>query len=102
MLYSAQILILILISALTLWIPASAQSGDVSGPAPLVLTDDQAEYHLGPHMEILEDPTGNLTIQDVRSSDYSDRFVPSQDEAPNFGLTDLPTGCDTGCVTRAR
>jgi PAS domain S-box-containing protein len=88
MLYSAQILILILISALTLWIPASAQSRDVSGPAPLVLTDDQAEYHLGPHMEILEDPTGNLTIQDVSSSDYSDRFVPGQDEAPNFGYTD--------------
>ena len=79
--------ILILISTLALWAPALAQSGDVSGPAPLVLSDNQAKYQLGQHMEILQDPSGNLTIQDVSSPAYSDRFIPSQSNAPNYGYT---------------
>ncbi len=67
--------------------PALAQSGDVGGPAPLILSDNQGKYPLGQHMEILEDPTGKLTIQDVSSPAYVDRFVPSQSDAPNFGFT---------------
>jgi PAS domain S-box-containing protein len=79
--------ILILISMLTLSTPIFARSGDGDGPAPLVLSDDQTEYTLGQHMEILEDPAGTLTIQDVSSSEYSDRFIPSQVDSPNFGFT---------------
>jgi PAS domain S-box-containing protein len=79
--------ILILISTLALWIPALAQSADVGGPAPLVLSDARAKYQLGQHMEILEDPTGKLTIQDVSSPAYSDRFVPGQSESPTFGYS---------------
>ena len=59
---------LILVVALAIWMPALAQSGEISEPAPLILSDDQAEYKLGLYMEILEDPSGKLTIQEVRSS----------------------------------
>lgn len=83
--YFAQILLLL--STLTLWMPAVARSSDISRPAPLTLTDDQSEYALGRHMEILKDPTGTLTIQDVSSSEYSDQFVPSKVEAPTFGYS---------------
>ena len=84
---NVQVLILFLISTLTLWVPASAQGGDLSDPVPLVLSDAQAKYQLGQQMEILEDPTGDLTIQDVSSSEYSARFVPNKSDAPNFGFT---------------
>jgi signal transduction histidine kinase/FixJ family two-component response regulator len=65
-----------------------AQSGsDNTIPNPLVLTDEQGEYPLGLHLEYLEDPTGQLTIDDVAGPAYADQFTPSQSEWPNFGLT---------------
>lgn len=56
-------------------------------PLPVILTDAQGEYPLGRHLEILEDPTGKLTIEQVASPEYDGRFVPSQNETPNFGYT---------------
>jgi hypothetical protein len=53
----------------------------------LILTDEQGEYPLGLYLEILEDPSGQLTIEQVTSSDYDDQFVPSQEKVPNFGYT---------------
>ena len=32
---------------------------------PVILTGNQDEYTLGLHLEILEDPSGQLTIDDV-------------------------------------
>ncbi len=54
----------------------------------LVLTDAQSEYPLGLYLEILEDPTGQLTIEDIVSPEYADRFKPSQKKVPNLGFTD--------------
>jgi signal transduction histidine kinase/CheY-like chemotaxis protein len=54
----------------------------------IVLTDEQSEYPLGLYLEILEDPTGQLTIEDIVSSEYSDQFKPSQKSVPNLGFTD--------------
>ena len=59
-----------------------------SAQTPVVLTDEQGEYPLGLHLEYLEDPGGTLTIEEVASSEYDDRFLPSQQEIPRFGLTD--------------
>jgi PAS domain S-box-containing protein len=53
----------------------------------VILTDEQGEYPLGLYLEILEDPSGQLTIEQVTSSDYDDQFVPSQEKVPNFGYT---------------
>ena len=56
-------------------------------PGPLVLTDEQGRYPLGYHLELLEDRQGELTIEQVSSPKYADRFAPSQVETPNFGYT---------------
>ena len=38
-------------------------------------------------MDILEDPGGELTIDQVSSLAYDARFIPSQSESPNYGFT---------------
>lgn len=40
------------------------------------------------HLELLEDPGGELTIEEVSSPAYETQFVPSQEAVPNFGFTD--------------
>ncbi len=54
---------------------------------PLVLTDQQEKYPLGLHLELLEDPSRKLTIEQVSSPAFDAKFVPSRVETPNFGLT---------------
>jgi hypothetical protein len=70
------------------WTQAYAQTGDVPMTNPVILTDGQDEYLLGPHLQILEDPGGELTIDDVASPNFDVHFVPSHVEVPNFGFTD--------------
>ncbi len=57
--------LLILLSMLVFWVLPLAQSEDLNPPPTLILNDDQGEYQLGRYLQILEDPTGNLTIQEV-------------------------------------
>ncbi len=54
---------------------------------PLILTDSQGEYHLGKHLEYLEDKESRWTIADVTSPLLATKFVASQEDIPNFGLT---------------
>jgi signal transduction histidine kinase len=42
---------------------------------------------LGRHLEVLEDPTRALTIGDVSRGAAAERFIASQAEIPNFGMT---------------
>ncbi|MCK4837113.1 MAG: hypothetical protein KAT17_10755, partial [Candidatus Aminicenantes bacterium] len=37
----------------------------------VILTDDHQKYQLGLSLETLEDPSGQLTIEDVTSPQYS-------------------------------
>lgn len=62
-----------------------AQSDDTLPPAPVILTNMQDKYPLGLHLELLADPTGQLTIADVASLAYNDQFIPSRADIPNFG-----------------
>ena len=64
-----------------------AQSNNLAEPEPLVLNDQQSEYPLGLQLQILEDPTGKLTIDDVSSPAYNSQFVPNQVEVPNYGFS---------------
>ena len=64
-----------------------AQDGDTTRPTPVILTEEKELYPLGLHLEILEDPGGQLTIEDVSSFEYDDQFTPSQDDIPNLGYT---------------
>jgi two-component system, sensor histidine kinase LadS len=80
--------ILLSLAILVLWFPVLAKSGEPSASGPLILTDNQIEYPLGLHMEILEDPGGELTIDQVSSPAYDAQFIPSKRESPNYGYTD--------------
>lgn len=66
---------------------ALAQSGDPPTPEALILTDEQDRYPLGLQLEILEDPGGELTIEDVSSPELDSQFTPNQVEVPNFGFS---------------
>jgi len=60
----------------------------VQAQGPVVLSDEQDEYPLGLHLEILEDPTRQLTIEEVASSEFDRQFVPNQAPELNLGLVD--------------
>jgi PAS domain S-box-containing protein len=64
-----------------------AQNSAADTQEPLILTDQQVEYSLGLHLEILEDPGGDLTIKDVTSPEFEAQFTPSKVEVPNYGFT---------------
>lgn len=80
-------LIAALIAVLALSIPVLAQNSDPPTPEPLVLNDQQGEYSLGRWMDVLEDPGGKLSIEEVASSQFAERFVRSQVDVPNLGYT---------------
>jgi len=55
---------------------------------PLVLRDGVASYPLGRHLDILEDQSGRLTIDQVTAPPYAGQFITQQKDAPAFGLGD--------------
>lgn len=55
---------------------------------PVVLTDDQDEYPLDLHIALLEDPAGQLTIEDVSSPEFNQRFTTNETADLNLGLVD--------------
>ena len=73
-------IILNIINILYLLVSAQAQK-------TLILSDKQSRYPLGMYLEILEDPAGDLSINDVTSTEYETRFIPCQEKVPNFGFT---------------
>ncbi|MGE5403372.1 MAG: 7TM diverse intracellular signaling domain-containing protein, partial [Candidatus Saccharibacteria bacterium] len=72
---------LLLVGAFAYWPVKNA----LSAPA-LQLEHSSTIYKLGPYIEYLEDPTGQLTIDDVTSATYTRSFVPNKSDTPNFGL----------------
>ncbi len=56
-------------------------------PNTVILTDKIGEYPLGLSLEILEDPTTKLTIEQIASPELDGRFVPSRVPVPIFGYT---------------
>lgn len=59
------------------WVAAS----EVVRPAPT-----ERELSVGRSIDVLEDPDGDLTIEQVAGA-FSDRFVSSQTENPSFGFS---------------
>lgn len=55
--------------------------------ASTTLTDEKVIARLGKKVDILEDSTGQLNIHQVTTSEYSARFRPSREVAPNLGYT---------------
>lgn len=55
--------------------------------SPVVLKQDVEIYQLGPHLSILEDKTGKLTLEDIIRSDREKTFISPERLIPNFGFT---------------
>ena len=62
-------------------------AADGENSAALVITADRLEVALGPWMEILEDPGGQLTIDDVVKPDVAAGFSRSGQKEPGFGFS---------------
>ena len=56
-------------------------------PPLLILNDTKGEYPLGLYMEVLEDPSGKLGIEEVSSAAYQDRFVANDQAVLDRGFT---------------
>jgi signal transduction histidine kinase len=74
-------------ASMQLFSSALAQSDDLPILEPVVLNENQDAYPLGAYLELLEDPSGELTIEEVSSPEYDSQFTPSQAEVPNLGFT---------------
>ena len=81
-------LLLLLLLSLAGWKAVLAQPGQPDGAGTVTLTDEQDETPLGLHLEILEDPSGDLSIKDVTSPELDGRFLPSDTAVPSYGFTD--------------
>lgn len=62
---------------------------DLSAQAsrPVVITPDLDKYELGLFYDVLEDPSGDLTVGDVSSSKYGSQFELSNHPSPGHGFT---------------
>ncbi|MEN8135396.1 MAG: 7TM diverse intracellular signaling domain-containing protein [Thermodesulfobacteriota bacterium] len=61
-------------------IPASASP-------PILIQNGTTSYPLGKHLDILEDPEGALTLEQVRSEPFAAKFSRSHQQNPTFGFT---------------
>lgn len=55
--------------------------------SPVLLEEGKSNFPIGLHLEILEDPKGELAISDVISEDSSHKFIQSTDPTPNYGFS---------------
>ena len=55
---------------------------------PVVLEDGKEFYEIGLNLDILEDPSGKLTIDDVNRFEWAGKFKKSQKKVLSFGFTD--------------
>jgi len=76
------------------WLPALLFCGIIfishcaeARTTPLHYQMGQESYALGSHLEFLEDRDGHLTIDAVSQPALADRFLPSQEENPNWGFS---------------
>jgi hypothetical protein len=53
----------------------------------VVVDDNLTSVVLGAKLDILEDPEGELTLEDVRTGPKAGEFQRSESEKPNFGFT---------------
>ncbi len=73
-----------LVSLALLMLGLSALADQAAGP--VTLTSESNSYPLGLHIDILNDPDGRLTIEDVMRPAVSKRFTPSRRQSPSFGF----------------
>ncbi|HTY21503.1 MAG TPA: 7TM diverse intracellular signaling domain-containing protein [Desulfomonilaceae bacterium] len=84
----SRFLIMALLFTIVASVNSHAQDTAPTQPArTVVLTEEVGKYPLGLYLDILEDPTTRLTIEQVVSAELDGRFVPGQVAVPIFGHT---------------
>jgi signal transduction histidine kinase/CheY-like chemotaxis protein len=81
------ILLLLLFLSFALGNYPSQGQPNSSEPRPVVLTNNTIQYPLGLNLDILEDESRQLTINDVTSPEYANQFIPNHQETPNLGFS---------------
>lgn len=71
----------------TLLAACAAVVGAEDAPGKLYIHDEDGMVALGTKLEILRDPSGKLTIEDVLSSAHAGAFTPSRRDVPTLGFT---------------
>ncbi|MFH1217260.1 MAG: 7TM diverse intracellular signaling domain-containing protein [Pseudomonadota bacterium] len=62
--------------------------GELRAAFPVVLAENTDIVSLGLHLEILQDPTKRMTIEQVAGEAGNRGFIQSAEETPGFGFTD--------------
>jgi hypothetical protein len=73
-----------LCAALFAWLPAVARAAD---PRPVVTDGQPFLTELGPHLALLRDASGGLTIHDVLAPERAAQFVSASAPVPTLGFT---------------
>ena len=60
----------------------------IARPSSLVLEAGKESYELGSYLDLLEDPTTKLTLDDVKGPLWKDKFKRNKVRVPNFGYLD--------------
>ncbi|MFO7606028.1 MAG: 7TM diverse intracellular signaling domain-containing protein [Desulfurivibrionaceae bacterium] len=81
--FLAPLTIIIIYALFLLWGPNPVNAGQ-----PLFIQENRESYPLGKHLEILEDPDGTLTFEEVSREPYASKFTANKEKSPNFGFTD--------------
>ncbi|MEM7019226.1 MAG: 7TM-DISM domain-containing protein, partial [Pseudomonadota bacterium] len=68
-----------------LWLLGLCLSYSAYAAPPLVLETGQNTYSVGMHLDVLEDLTGELEIEQVSSIAWHDKFTASTTKTPGFG-----------------
>ncbi len=72
------IIFLLILSFSLIMIPSFGQDNNqIITPKTVILDDNKVEYSLTKNLEILEDQTKKLTINEVSSPDYNNQFMPN-------------------------
>lgn len=59
----------------------------IQAATPIILEEGRGTYPMGLHLDILEDRVGEWTIEDVRSDEFVEKWIPNKKDAPNYGVT---------------
>ncbi len=87
-----QVSVFSIIVARTIWVPCIALFFlfplSVFAQEPIILQDDPGRYSLDGRFSYLEDPTGELTVEEVTGLALKDSFAAAEGEALHLGVTD--------------
>ncbi|MFO7802140.1 MAG: 7TM-DISM domain-containing protein, partial [Desulfovermiculus sp.] len=67
----------------------SLHCGSARAGQEVILKQGFDQYSLGSRLELLKDPGGRLTIQDVSGPDYEHQFRPASSPVPHLGYPDF-------------